>query len=288
MDFLRKNKIGLVLRPFAASPNNVIKTVDDTMDTIVRAKSLTVKGLNVFSRIDIVVTMDKRFPDHDCGETARVLKNIGADRLGDVHVHEVPVGDLFGGVIRHAFFRQIFGGIDYTMLLSTGVRSYITGENMRLMLEALEKGARVTGLAIDEFADSIMEGRLLDTCDLWHLESWMLAGGHSVRGDQPMLTDRIGWVNGGEGSDGIDGSFHYVSAGVEEMFPLVNMVKLFGPCIAPIRPTSVGEWKIPDDPQVRAREERKFRTKLERQIRAAFLEGVNLDFLKNGIMPEYR
>lgn len=291
MDFLKRNHVGLVLRAYASRTDLVEYVVQQTMETINTAMSLGVDEEDVFSKIDVVVVADGRYPDHDCGETVLgLLEAVFVDHPHQeiIRVTQVNEGDLFGGVLRQAFFQQIRAGMDYTMNLSSGVVSYLTHENMVAMLKALENGARATGLALNEFADSIMEGRILDTCAIWHLESWMRAGGYSVRGDQPMLKDRVGWVRGAEGESGIDGEWFYVSAGVEEMYPLINMVKLFGPCIAPIRPKGDGKWIIPADPKVRAREMRKIATKHERQVRAAYDEGVTLSFLKGGVLPEYR
>ena len=285
MDFLKRNRVGLILRAYAPKPNLVEKTVNQVIEVARRLYPLEIQGCRVFSRMDVMIASDRRCVDFDCGLTADALRQ--KDEVILFQVTEVKEGDLYCGLLNAGFYNQIRDGIDYTMNLSHGVLSYITPENMGAMLQALERGARVTGLALNEFAESILEGRILDTCDIWHCESWMRVGGYDIRGAQPRPNDRSwGWVR--DMPDGEEKDWSYTTAGVEEMIPLINLVRLFGPCIAPVRPLGGGTWVIPDDPEIRAREEKKLRTKYDRQVRAAALEGVNLSFLKHGVMPEYR
>ena len=287
MEFLRSNEVGLILRIFAKKPELVDSAVKQILDTASRANALEIDGISVFSRIDVMVAMDHRYPDCDCGETAEALKKVSGESF---HVREVFDGEIFVDALNLGLGIQVENGITHSMMLSPGVASYLTEENMRAMLSAFEAGALATGLAIPPFTDSIMRGRLLDTCDIWDNQALLSVGGYNRKGAQPFLKEAkdkrqsIHYC-----FEASAGDFVYTFAGVEEMFPLIALVRENGHCIAPIRPAGSGEWTLPDDPDVRRREELKILSKEGRQQRACMLEGVDPDFLyENGVMAAYK
>lgn len=233
-----------------------------------------------------MIPTDKRYPDHDCGKTVESLKQVAEGGIFSFSVNEVKTGDLYCSVLNEGFFYQIRGGMDYTMNLSHGVLSYVTEENVAAMLGALEEGALVTGLAINEFEESILQGRILNTCSIWENKSWTKVGGYAVRSRQPRKDDRsFGWLR--DTPDGGKNEWSYAT-GVEEMIPLINLVRDNGPCLAPIMPKSEGTWDIASDRAILVREHWKISTKHDRQTRVEAEERVSPSFLARGIMPKYR
>lgn len=300
MSLLHTKRVGLILRVFSPKSELVEQNVRQVVGTVNQAISIKFENRNLmfsFSRIDVLVLADSHYEDSDCGETMKALLG-WRDALepayirthlsgGHIHFSEVTQGDIYCAVLNHGIAHQMLDGdIDYSMILSSGVKDYLTVENMRAMLEALEKGARVTGLAITELAPSILDGRIANTCAIWDNVSLMTVGGFDLRASKPrkdssFRTKVHGWAPDKQ-------EFVYDAAGVEEIFPLVKMVKLFGPCIAPILPVTGARWVVSDDPDVQKRETGKLGTKFERQMRWLAAEDVDLSFLKGGIMPEYR
>lgn len=243
------------------------------------------EALGIFSRIDVLVSADSRFGDSDCGETAAALRPALASHRSVV-VSEVSHGDIFCGLLNYGIAHQMRDRIDYTMVLSSGVKDYLTKENMTAMLSALEAGARVTGLAIAELAPSIMDGRIANTAAIWDNVSLMTVGGFDLRAAKPLRDDRLAdWVRGWSEEKG---EVFYNAAGVEEMIPLARLIKTFGACIAPIMPVTGARWVVSDDPDVQKREAGKLGTKFERQMRWCVAEDVDFSFLRGGVMPAYR
>ncbi len=287
MKLLHQKRLGLILRVFSPKPELVEKTVRQTLDVVGQAKSLSINEKSVFSRIDVLVSADDRYGDTDCGDTYQALvQQLGESHPRDAHVSEVRYGDIFCGMLNYGIAHQMRDRIDYTMVLSIGVKDYLTEENLRAMLEALEAGAKVTGLAISELAPSILDGRIANTAAIWHNESLMTAGGFDLRAAKPLRDDRLASYVRGWSTE--KGEVFYNSAGVEEIIPIVRMVKLFGPCIAPILPVTGALWEVSNDPDVQKREQAKLGTKYERQMRWCVAEDVDFSFIRGGVMEKYR
>ncbi|MBX4195807.1 hypothetical protein KW796_02545 [Candidatus Parcubacteria bacterium] len=304
MSLLDRKRVGLVLRVFSLKPELVEKNVQQVLETLAIANNLRVKGKLVFSRIDVLVSADDRYGDTDCGLTREAIeKALAEDRqeaidyaiqrdqphpggLDTIHVAEVGNGDIFCGMLNYGIAKQVRDRIDYTMILSFQVMKYLTVENVEPMLTALEAGARVAGLALTELAPSILDGRIANTFAIWDNISLLTVGGFDLRAAKPLKDDRLAdYVRGWSAEKG---EVFYNSAGVEEMFPLIRMIKLFGPCTAPIHPVTGGRWEVSNDPDVQKREQSKLGTKFERQMRWAVAEDVDFSFLRGGVMPEYR
>ncbi len=284
---LDRNRVGLILRVFSPKPELVEQNVDQVIDTVNVALAIEVGGKRVFSRIDVLVSADSRHGDTDCGDTTAALREaIGDSTKRNVHVAEVRHGDIFCGMLNYGVAHQMRDRIDYTMILSSGVKSYLTSENMEAMLSALEAGAKVTGLAISELAQSILDGRIANTFAIWHNESLATVGGFDLRAAKPLKDDRL--VDYARGWSPERGEVFYNVAGVEEIIPLIRLVKTFGPCIAPVLPVTGARWVVSDDPDVQKREQSKLGTKFERQMRWFVAENADFSFLKGGVLPEFR
>ncbi|MEK7599139.1 MAG: hypothetical protein AAB474_01650 [Patescibacteria group bacterium] len=289
MTLLDQKRLGLILRVFSPKAELVEKSVQQIVETIDLAGKLIIGGRQVFSRIDILVSADNRYGDTDCGLTREaLLKKI--DQLinkNKIYVTEISHGDIYCGMLNRGVADQMLYGLEFSMILSSGVKDYLTFENMTAMLEALERGARVTGLAITELAPSILEGRIANTCAIWDNISLMTVNGFDLRAAKPLKDDRL--ANYVRGWSLEKGEVFYHAAGVEEILPLIRLIKHFGgPCIAPILPVTGARWEVSDDPDVQKREINKLGTKFERQMRWAVMEDVDLSFIKGGVMPEYR
>lgn len=242
---------------------------------------------SVFSRIDVIVSADSRYGDSDCGETSDALRlELHSKPRKSVFVSEVTNGDIFCGLLNYGVAHQMRDRIDYSMILSIGVADYLTSENIGPMLKALEQGARVTGLALSELAPSILDGRIANTLAIWDTVALMTVGAFDLRAAKPLKDDRLAQYVRGWSEE--KGEVFYNSAGVEEIIPLARLVKIFGPCIAPVAPVTGACWVVSDDPDVQKREKAKLGTKMERQMMWALSEGVDFSFLKGGVMPEYR
>jgi hypothetical protein len=280
---LHTKRVGLILKLFSPKPELVEQNVRLAMGAVDKALALEVGGKKVFSRIDILVSADDRFGDSDCGLTADALRL--APRKG-VFVSEVRNGDIFCGLLNYGVSHQMRDRIDYSMIMSIGVGEYLVEENVRPMLDALHSGARVTGLALSELAPSILDGRIANTFAIWDTVSLMTIGGFDLRAAKAPKDDRLAQYVRGWSDE--KGEVYYQSSGVEEIIPLVRLIKVFGSCIAPIVPVSGAKWVVSDDPEVQKRERAKLGTKTERQMMWALSESVDFSFIKGGVIPEYR
>jgi len=304
---LEKNSIGLVLRAFTppqATVEETHKAIDKNIGVlrgvVERAAALTYDGASIYSQVNIVVQNDPRYIDCDCGLTAQALRRVKQSwEVGGlaqrVLVQECLSGDLYVGNNNFALREQREAGLDYIQFLSPGLLDYFVWENMAQVLEALEKGARGVGVAMEPHRESILkQGFLLDTFDIFHIESLMSVGGYDVLAAQPTRLEKARKETSPLFSlltDPETGEEEYVYAyaGVEEMVPIIRLVRKYGRCIAPIDPKVKGVWKIPAGEAAQKRERLKNLSKTDRQRRVCEVEGVPLDFvLTHGVMEDYR
>lgn len=283
-------KIGLILRVFSPKVEQVANNV-----ALVRGMVEKAIEVSVFDRIDILIPADSRFDDSDCGKTAPALRKEFSGASDLIFISEVTRGDIFCGLLNYGVAFQSRHGIDYSMIMSFGVQSYATPETFSAMLKAVEDGALVVGVAVDELSESIIDGRIANTFAMWHNISLLSVGGFDLRAAKPRKDDRLakylrGWSREQEDKIG-NGEVFYHFAGVEEIIPLIRMTDTFGKCIASIVPQgAVKEWIAPnpvEDPEGYARHIKKLGTKFERQAAFAALEGSDLSFIKGGVMDAY-
>ena len=272
---------GLLLRVFSPKPELVAANVSKVMATIDLAAKLKENKQQVFSRVDVLVPMDTRYKDSDLGETAPVLRerlNTPESDASDdpshpfpIQVHSVREGDIFCGLLNFGVEYQMEKGVSHSMILSVDAREYLTKDNMDLMITALSYDARVTGLAIAELKESILLGRIANTCAIWDNVALKEVGGFDLMARQAL----VGEIR--------------PNAGVEEIPPLLRIVDKCGECLAPVSPVAGAVWHAPTDPDVLARHTAKMMSKYERQLaHAQALGHPDLELLGEGVMENYR
>ncbi len=291
---LHSKKIGAIVRCFAREPQLVDNAVTLALASVERMLSVTVGDRAFISRVEILVPMDPDYVEKDCGETAAQLREaIATAGWKNVYVSEVRHGDIFVGLLNYGTAKLLRAGCDYGVILSKEAEAYFTPEAAEDLVQAAEAGALATGLAITELTKSIMEGRIANTFAMWHLMSLMQVGGFDLRSAKPKKEAPI--KSRAEAWDKGKLFYVYDNAGVEEITPLIRLIRTFGPCIAPILPRGVGTkiWQAPDpklDPEGYVRHVNKMGTKFIRQSYFAQAEHTDpeLSFLKGGVMADYQ
>jgi hypothetical protein len=255
---------------------------------IAKASSLMIGGKKVFSEILVLIASDPNYPDCDCGETAAALRHEG-DKALNIDIREVKRGDLFCGALNYGMMYLARKRIDYATVMSHGVTDYLSVSVMEQTIEAITRGALVVGVVINELSQSIKEGRVANTLATFDVEALGSVGLFDLRASQPRKNDPTAeYVRGWNAEKG---DVFYPRAGVEEIIPLLRLVRMYGPCIAPIVPIGMPEWRTPDpvtDPEGYRREIAKMATKELRQAAHAAFEHGSLEMLKGGVMSEYR
>lgn len=294
MNVLQSKKIGALVRVFAKKPELVSDTVKQTMDLINKIQALKISGTPFVSHIMILVPCDTRYSDVDCGETAQALRGALSDEDIEmsIEVSELAHGDIFCGILNYGMARLLSVGCEYGLVISKEASSYLNQESAMAIIEAVEDGALVTGLAINELTESVMQGRIANTLGLWHIISLMQVGGFDLRSAKPERNAVIVHKVRAWGTNRDEPSWAYDLAGVEEIIPLVRMVQTFGECIAPLLPkgNDVQQYVVPDpkvDTEGYIRHVNKMGTKRERQTYFANTEGADLTYLMGGVMKKH-
>jgi len=286
--FLEREKVGLILRVYAEEESQIPRRLQMVREFVDRALSVKHNGRTIISQINILVWADKNYPESDCGKTADGLKAIFPHAKGNkVFINTVEHGDLYCGLLNYGLTLQTQAHVHYSIIASAEAYSYFNEETLMAMVEAAKKGALAIGIALNKLTESILEGRLANTFAMWHNLSLLSVGGfdlHAAKPIDPQKADyKIGW-------DEDEGEIHYHTAGVEEIIPLIRLVKYFGQCLAPILPQGKGvqRYIVPTEPGLHKRHMAKMLTKTERQTAHANWLGFSLTYLKGGILPEYR
>ncbi len=288
--FVQGARKGLILRSFASKEEDVERRVAQVREAVGLAQSIVIEGRLGFDRIDIMIFVDTRFGERaDCGLTAEAMRAAfaGDDR---VHVQAEP-GDLFCGLLNNAIGIQMSDGVQYSTILSPDACGYLNEETLAAVCQACDEGALAAGVAIDEFAETVREGRLANTFCCWSNKALASVGLFDNRAAMPVddrrANYRMGWsIERGE-------PFYYAQAGVEEILPLALMVEQYGKCLAPIMPRGAGlkKYEVPDQqarPDLWARHQSKLGTKIPRQDCFLAQAGYDTDWLKHGVMAKYR
>lgn len=286
--FLKRHRVGLLLRVYADKEEYVASRVDEMRQMVEVALSIMNGERKLFSRIDIVVWADPRFKDSDCGKTASAMRaQFGKKRL--VFVSEYKNGDLFCGILNWGTAHQLRHSISHTVIASFQARDYLTQASMDAMIEAADRGARATGMALHELTDLVLQGRLANTCAMWDNEALMGVNGFDLRAQKPS-DDRFAHYLRGWNEE--TGEVYYHIGGVEEVIPLARLVRDYGPCIAPILPTGEHEhYRVPDkqtEPENWLRHMKKMGTKRVRQDAHLYATGFDPSYLEGGVMEGYR
>ena len=261
--------------------------MEGVINTLLKLEAVAATGFPVRIEPDILVPMNQKFVDVDCGGTAEAIKNRISEGLFNClpipTVHEVET-DIFCGALNGAMVEQLRRGCTHSLIVSSGCAEYITPENMRLIFEAFTvKGARATGLAITELAESIMKGQLANTVAGYHIASALTCGGFDLAAANARVESKAQSYLRGYA----DGKDQFVAVqGVEEIRFLLRLVELYGECILPILPTS-GRWEAADptkDPVRYQRDLIKMLSKLPRKMALATSMGFDLSFLESGLI----
>ncbi len=290
--FLERHPTSMVMRLFSPKQEFVEKNVENAIQAIARARAIEHEyGRQIWKEIEVVIPLDKRYGDHDCGATAAVLREALKAKGLHASVIEEPIGDIFCGVLNRAIGRQLRNRIDYTLILSTQVASYMNLATLRAMYAAHMEGALVSGPALDELTESTYQGRIPNTFASWHNESLAGVGLFDFAAQKPLLDDKVATFVRGWNKE--KGEVLYHRAGVEEIIAQLRLVANHGQCLAPITPQGDGvkEWVKPDpavDVEGYERFIKKMGTKFARQAIMAGYAGFDLDFLKGGVMQAYR
>lgn len=288
MTIIDQTAWGMVIRVFAKTPDQVEGNAKLALAAANKAETLCVGEKPLYKKILILVPADPNYPDCDCGETAAYLRRF-VMRTSRIEVREVSHGDLFCGVLNYGLARLTRAGCDYMTVLSPGASGYLSVEEMLRAADAFDKGAKVAGVALDELAESVLAGRIANTFATWDTVALATVGGFDLRASQPRRNDPTALYAHGVDADGKD--VFYPQAGVEEILPLTRLVKLFGKCLAPMRPLAVSTWVVPDpvtDPEGALRHKKKLGTKFERQLFHAAYLGTDFSVLRSGVMDDYR
>jgi hypothetical protein len=269
--------LGLIFRGFAKDPAKVPERAARLIAAVRHAAEITIDGEPAYRRIVIAVPVDRRYPDHDCGELVRALSDPDlpphiCNRLFVLAIE----GDYICDALNESVDILYRGGCSYAHIVSTAALDFVNDAELLQADRAFAAGAKVFGLAFDELAPLVLEGFVQNTWAIWNIHELRAYGGFDRRAAQrPNTDDRYGLAGG-------------PSSGVEEIIPLCHFVKRHGASIAVAPPKSMGVWKVPDpnkDPEGAKRHREKMASKLDRIAERLAQAGYPPDFItKNGVM----
>jgi len=282
--FVAENNFGVLMRTFATKPSDVPRRVEMVGQALERLENFELNDQRVFQTTDVLVWKDPAY-NSDCGETAPALQ----EAFPQVNVQEMN-GDLFCSLMNTGFSTQLRRGVDYTLSISPEAHSYATPETLEDILIAASQRALIIGVAIDELAESILEGRVANTFAMWHNLSLMGVGGFDLRSSSPLNDGRFANYYRGWSTENGGATVVYPLAGVEEVIPASRIfARVARPCIAPIIPRGEGikQYTLPTDPDLLARHKAKMQTKYDRQMYMLMTSGFDFSWLRGAVMPEY-
>lgn len=258
-------KTGAILRVFVKDPAKVEQTILEMKQAVRMLKKL---GLGVVHILVWNPQDDDYKGQGDCGKTAAALQA----SIPEAQIIEILEGDKFVDILNAGVRLQADAGVTHTMILSKEALSYLTLRTYAKMLVAFEKGAMVSGIHMPrELGTSVLEGLIANTCAMWDVEALLLAG---------LFDPYSRSLANGETER---------PAGVEEIIPLLRLVRVYGRCIAPIiSDANDAHYKLPtreENPEEWARNEKKFGSKLPRQQAMAEYAKGTLEELRAGVMP---
>lgn len=296
---LNKKRIGAVLRVFVSEESQIQKRVEMLKKMVETLKSIKFLNHLIVSRVDIMVWNDNRYQKitdtgiknaSDYGKTVGILQR---EFSGDnkINIHNFKYGDLYCAILNRSLAIQTRNRIDYSLILSMEALEYVTEETLLQMILAMTKGAKVSGVAIKELAESVHNGKIANTFALWSTIDLISVGGFDLMAAGVYDERSASFIKGFSDDEGE--IVYYEQKGVEEMIPLARMVDAYGECIAPIDPEgkSVPVWQKPNPIKEKYLWERfiaKMATKLQRQNFFLNCARFAPSFLRGGVMEEYR
>jgi len=247
---MRKRSYGVLLRVYTPKPEEVADRVERAIRHVRQVIEVS-NEVPALERMVIVVPLD-----YDCGQTGHALRDriFAEGLLAQVTVCE-PHGHHSCEAL-NAGINAIGADTTHAIIISGKAMSYLIPSALRRIDQAFEKGAMVSGLAVDELRKVVLEGRVQNTFAAWDIDALHQVGGFNSEN------------------------------GVEEITPLVHLVRKFGLCIASID-TGAGTLDIHASETARARHHEVMTTKLERQKDEVMRVGSNFDEITAGIIPGY-
>ena len=232
--------------------------LEEVRDRAERALAHVRQFLSVAEEFPMLKSMVIVTPEeYDCGQTQTAISlSLIREGLHDKVVTCMPAGhhSCHALNVGCAVAQQ---NVSHALIVSGKAMSYLTPSALRCIDQAFFKGAKVSGLAIDELRDIVLGGCIQNTFAAWDIDALAKVGGFDS------------------------------STGVEEVAPLVRLTREYGACIAPIDTGIIGKLDIHVSETARARHQEVMNTKIVRQL--AELKRVNAEFsdFVRGIMPSY-
>lgn len=231
--------------------------VSEVADRVERAIKHVQHILKVREEFPAIKSLALLVPsNYDCGNTYTALYNrLVAENLLEIVSICICTGHHSCEVLNRG---MIIAGLKAThgLVVSGKAMSYFTSSAMKVIDEAFVKGAKVAGLSIDEHNDIVLDGRIQNTFAAWDI----------------LALQRVGEFDSREG--------------VEEIAPLVRLVRKYGQCIAPIN-VGAGSLDIQESDTARVRHYEVMTTKLDRQSQEVLRVGSNFEEITAGIMHGY-
>lgn len=291
-----REPVGAIMRVHTAKPELVAERVEMAREAIECLQAVEISGQPLIRRVEVMVWTNSLYPDADCGRTLPALRAMikANDWKGRVFPTEVPYGDIFCVALNLGMDLQNRHGMNWSLIMSSEVRGYLSRETMTAMIDAARQGALVIPVAINELSELVLAGFPDNSLTLWNIEALGAFGRFDLRARKrppkdPMELACLTW----EEKEAFQ-LFH--EQGVEGTIPVTRMILAFKDLpgyrgiVAPILPQGPGEhrYQIPTDPDLLAAHAQKMRSKKDRIERHLYAERVTFDFLGGGVMEDYR
>ncbi len=248
-----KKEFGVILRSYAADFKDVASTASRAVKSIECIRALrSASGEEIFSEIIVLVPSCK-----DCGSTAaEILKKV--NHLGSPSVAVLSVdGDPNSDVLNIGVDLLADLGITYATIISNKAISILSVKNMDAKVKAFNDGAKAVGVVLPELKDVVLQGRLQNTFCSWEIEALQDVGGFDSK------------------------------IGVEEMTPLVRLIRNYGKCIGVFVPSEVSVFDIGQTDAAISHHEKVVGTKVTRQQEEVQRVNSTFEFIQSGIMSGY-
>lgn len=250
-----QRRYAILLRVYTPKLGEVPERVDRALRYVSQVAQMRSKLPSIIKLVFIVPFL------HDCGNTARALR----ESLSRVHGNELvevveAEGHHSSGALNRGVAEAEKLGATHVVIISGKAMSYFNSDVWTKIEEVLDSHSElgVVGVAVEELRKMVMSGRVQNTFAVWNIEMLNKAGGFNA------------------------------TNGVEEIAPLVQMIRMFGSCIGLInQPGEV--LNIADSDTARARHNEVMNTKKSRQEEEFRLLGFGtlqdgIAFLEDGIV----
>lgn len=249
-----KKKFGIILRSYAKNEKDLDVAVFRAIKSIAYARELRNENTDetFFSEIVVLVPACQ-----DCGSTAlKILDGVDHLKAPPVAVMSVD-GNPSSDVLNSGIELLSDLGINYATIVSHKAMNALTIQNMDAIVEAFNNGAKVVGIALAELHDIVMQGRLQNTFCCWDIEALQDVGGFDSK------------------------------IGVEEITPLVRLIREHGTCVGVLAPSQTKPLDISKATDGIQRHEKIMQTKIERQLQELQRIDATFETIQSGIMPGY-